>query len=309
MSEDNRAKEYRVKLDIYNGPLDLLLYLIKRDELDIHDIPIAHITEQYCKYVEMLKQIDLNMAGDFMVMAATLIQVKTRMLLPRASVEEGEAEELDPRLELVRQLLEYKRFKDVARGLGESAELAAARYRSALQKNSLGLEKGKEELDLRNVAVWDLLEAFDRLMAATMAGQYQHEVIYDDTPIDLHAEDILHRLRTEGSMSFADIFRGRTSKSEIIGLFLALLELVKRKLIRAEQSKTTDEIYIFPLGDEDQSFLTLDQGQDTAQFDESEVGSEDVSGDAEDSAEMDQPNPTDGEPKESASRQEQAESG
>ena len=250
MSEESKPTEYRVDLDVYNGPLDLLLYLIKRDELDIHDIPLAHITEQYCKYVELLKNIDLTLAGDFMVMAASLIELKTKMLLPKPVLEDTDQENLDPRLELVRQLLEYKKFKDAAQELGDSAQLAASRYPPALRKEDLHLEKHPEELDLRDVAVWDLLEAFDKLMAATLAGNYQHEVVYDDTPIDLHETDIMDRLKNEGPLSFNDIFRGRTNKSEIIGLFLALLELIKQKLIRAEQSAITDEIYIFPLANE-----------------------------------------------------------
>ena len=248
--EDSKPTEYRVDLDVYNGPLDLLLYLIKRDELDIYDIPIAHITAQYCKYVELLKQIDLTLAGDFMVLAATLIQLKARMLLPRPVLDDDDQDALDPRLELVRQLLEYKKFKDVARELGDSAELAASRYPPALRKEDLNLDKAPDELDLRNVGVWDLLEAFDTLMAATLAGKYQHEVIYDDTPIDIYETDIMDRLTTEGSMSFTDIFRGRVNKSEIIGLFLALLELIRQTLVRAEQSKATDDIYIFPISDQ-----------------------------------------------------------
>ena len=252
MSDDSQSKEYRVKLDVYNGPLDLLLYLIRRDELDIYDIPIAHITDQYCKYVEVIKDVDLTLAGEFMVMAASLIELKTRMLLPRAPAEQGDEDVLDPRLELVRQLLEYKRFKDAAKELGESAQVAAARYRSALRKESLGLDKQSEDLDLRDVAVWDLLEAFDKLMEATLAGKYQHEVIYDDTPIDLHEADIMDRLIKEGPLSFNEIFRGRFNKSEIIGLFLALLELIKQKRVRAEQSAATEEIYIFPVTEDEQ---------------------------------------------------------
>ncbi|MCK4850036.1 MAG: segregation/condensation protein A [Phycisphaerae bacterium] len=245
--EDSKPTEYRVDLDVYNGPLDLLLYLIKRDELDIYDIPIAHITEQYCKYVDLLKQIDLTLAGEFMVLAASLIELKARMLLPRPVLEGDDGEALDPRLELVRQLLEYKQFKDVARELGQSAQLAASRYPPALRKDDLQLDEAQRELDLRDVAVWDLLEAFDKLMAATLAGKYQHEVIYDDAPIELYEADIIDRLRTEGSLSFSDIFRGRVTKGEIIGLFLALLELIRQELIRAEQSKATEEIYIFPI--------------------------------------------------------------
>ena len=260
MPDNNQSKEYRVELDVYNGPLDLLLYLIKRDELDIYDIPLAHITEQYCKYVEVIKNVNLTLAGEFMVMAASLIELKTRMLLPRPVAELDQEDVLDPRLELVRQLLEYKRFKDAARELGESAQVAAARYPPALRKEDLGLDQDSENLDLRDVAVWDQLEAFDKLMAATLAGKYQHEVVYDDTPIDLHEADIMDRLTTEGPLSFNDIFRGRINKSEIIGLFLALLELIKQKRIRAEQSTVTDEIYIFPITPEEQEAVAEEPG-------------------------------------------------
>jgi len=263
MADNSQSKEYRVELDVYNGPLDLLLYLIKRDELDIYDIPIAHITEQYCKYVGVIKKVDLTLAGEFMVMAASLIELKTRMLLPRPTAEQGEEEILDPRLELVRQLLEYKRFKDAARELGESAEIAATRYPPALRTETLGLDKRSDELDLQDVAVWDLLEAFDKLMAATLAGKYQHEVVYDDTPIDLHEADIMDRLGSEGSLSFNDIFRGRVNKSEIIGLFLALLELIRKKRVRAEQSTMTDEIYIFPVAAEAQKSLAEELDNDS----------------------------------------------
>ncbi len=258
MPKETKPTEYRVDLDVYNGPLDLLLYLIRRDELDIYDIPIAHITQQYCKYVDLLKQIDLTLAGEFMVLAASLIELKARMLLPRPAIEDDDPEALDPRLELVRQLLEYKKFKDVARELGQSAQLAASRYPPALRRDDLQLEKASDQLDLRDVAVWDLLEAFDKLMAATFAGKYQHQVIYDDTPIDLYEADIMDRLKTEGSMSFTDIFRGQVSKGKIIGLFLALLELIRQKLIRAAQSKTTEEIYIFPITTDPESTQTND---------------------------------------------------
>ena len=250
MQEETKPTEYRVDLEIYNGPLDLLLYLIRRDELDIYDIPIAHITKQYCKYVDLLKQIDLTLAGEFMVLAASLIELKTRMLLPRPVIEDDDSEAIDPRLELVRQLLEYKKFKDVASELGESAQLAASRYPPAFRKDDLRFEKASDQLDLRDVVVWDLLEAFDKLMAATFAGKYQHEVIYDDISIDVYEDDIMDRLKIEGSMSFNDVFLGRVNKSEIIGLFLALLELIRQKFVRAEQSKTTEQIYIFPIAAE-----------------------------------------------------------
>jgi segregation and condensation protein A len=235
--------EYRVNLDIYNGPLDLLLYLIRRDEVDIYDIPIARITEQYLQYVEMLQRLDPNLAGDFLVLAATLMEVKTRMLLPAASPEEGgeEAVQIDPRAELVRQLLEYKAFKDAAGDLREAGEQRAMRFARTPARPD-----GNEptELDLECVQVWDLFEAFRKLMTAIGMEAATHEVIYDDTPIELHAADIVDRLERDGALTFRGIFEGRTARSEIVGLFLALLELIRLGRILALQDRNFGEIRV-----------------------------------------------------------------
>jgi len=234
--------EYRVNLDVYSGPLDLLLYLIRREEVDVYDIPIARITEQYMQYVEMIRRLDPNLAGDFLVLAATLMEIKTRMLLPASPPEEGAADGLaiDPRAELVRQLLEYKAFKDAAEELRGSAEEWALRFRRSPPEP----QTPAGEVDLEDVQVWDLLDAFDRLMAAIGQKANLHEVIYDDTPIEMHAVDILDRLRTEGAMAFRRIFEGIVNRSEIIGLFLALLELVRQRKVLCTQDRNFGEIHI-----------------------------------------------------------------
>jgi len=245
--------EYRVNLDMYNGPLDLLLYLIRRDEVEISDIPIARITEQYLAYVEMIKQLDLEQAGEFLVMAATLMEIKSAMLLPRELGEGAGEEDLsDPRLELVRQLLEYKKYKDAAGDLGESAEQQAQRYgRSIADLERLrDAYRQEQEWDIEDVQIWDLFEAFNRLMQATLAGQRGHEVIHDDTPIDIYEADILDRAQQEKALTFETIFRGRSSRVEMVGLFLALLELIRQKLVRIEQEKVFGPIYIFALTNE-----------------------------------------------------------
>ena len=233
--------EYRVNLDIYNGPMDLLLYLIRREEVDIYDIPIARVTEQYVKYVEVLHQIDPNLAGEFLVMAATLMEIKTRMLLPTPPPEEGRAEGLaiDPRAELVRQLLEYKAFKDAASDLASAAEVQNLKF--PRQANLPGLE---DAIDLEDAQVWDLLDAFSRLLAATGRALRQEEVIYDDTPVELHAADIIDRLQREGPLTFRQVFEGRMLRTEIVGLFLALLELVRQKKVFAAQEGNFREIHI-----------------------------------------------------------------
>ncbi len=240
--------EYRVELDIYNGPLDLLLYLIKRDELDIYDIPISRITEGYMGYVSMLKDItrehglDINIAGDFLVVAATLMEIKSATLLPRQAAEasgdpSAMAELADPRYELVQKLLEYKRFKDRAAALEVQHQSHQQRYPRVPAK----LEGQSDEpppVDLEEVQIWDLLAAFNQLMQEV--GQRKpryHEVVYDDTPIDLHAADIEDRLKREDRLSFRQLLEGRKSRSEMIGVFLALLELIREKKVLVQESE------------------------------------------------------------------------
>jgi segregation and condensation protein A len=224
--------EYSVQTDVYSGPMDLLLYLIRREEVDIYDIPVARITGQYCEYVNLLHAIDPNVAGDFLVMAAMLMEIKSRMLLPRQIAEEGETEDLsDPRFELVRQLLQYKTFKDASLQLG-SAAVAASQKWPRVPADGPPREVA---LDLDDVQVWDLVAAFNKLMSAIGAGAATHDVVFDDTPIALHATDILDRLVNDGGeLTFDAVFVGRT-RAEMIGLFLALLELMRQQRVRISQ--------------------------------------------------------------------------
>lgn len=235
------SEDYKVQLDNYNGPLDLLLYLIRREEIDVYDIPIALLTEQYLKYVEVLTHLDPDHVSEFLVLAATLMEIKSRMLLPKPPPEEEQAEMVDPRLELVRQLLEYKQFKDLAHELGSAAE---ERSQRCGRLPVLPAPEGQEEVDLDYIQVWDLLSAFGKLLKQIGLTGHRHEVVYDDTPIALHAADLVDRLQREGgSMRFLLIFEGR-QKGEIIGLFLALLELVRAKRVRAEQECSFDDIIL-----------------------------------------------------------------
>ena len=230
--------DYRVNLEIFAGPLDLLLHLVRKEEVDIYDIPIAKITDQYIRYIEILKQLDIDVAGDFLVMAATLMQIKSAMLLPSAPGEELGAEDLaDPRAELIRQLLEYKRFKDAANLLAAAADEQGERF--ARPDTVIEQLKPATEptVDLDQISIWDLLEAFDSIMEATGA-KFDMSRITDDTPIDLYQIEILHRLQTEGPMGFERIFESRGNRLALVGLFLAILELIREQLIWAEQSPT-----------------------------------------------------------------------
>ncbi len=243
--------QYRVNLDIFAGPLDLLLYLVRKDEVDIYDISIARITEEYIRHIEIIKMFDIDLAGDFLVMAATLMEIKSVMLLPRPEVEEEEGSEEtgDPRMELVRQLLEYKKFKDAANLLQVSAENRKQRYTRPDSIISDLEPEAEPELELDQISIWTLLEAFDDIMQAT-GRLHSFDHIIDDTPIDLYQIEILHRLQTEGPMTLQQVFQDRGNRLVLVGLLLALLELIRDHLIWAEQPEQSGEIYLRPLTDE-----------------------------------------------------------
>ena len=232
--------DYRVQLDVFTGPLDLLLYLIRRDELDIQDIPLARLTEQYLEHVRLLEVLDPNTAGDFLVMASTLVELKSRALLPTPALE-AEDDEDDPRKLLVRQLLEYKRFKDAAAALGSAADERAKRF----VRRPAELPRELEGVELEEVQVWDLLPAFGRVMSAIGQGPGLHEVTYDDTPIEEYRDYILDTLERNGTVTFQTLFADRFNRPEIVGLFLALLELLRWQRVRAEQDALHGLIYLF----------------------------------------------------------------
>jgi segregation and condensation protein A len=232
--------EYKVQLDSYSGPMDLLLYLIRRDEVDIYDIPISGVLEQYIGYVRVLEQLDPDAVGDFLVLAATLMEIKSRMLLPKPPPEVEDDDGLDPRADLVRQLLAYKAFRDAAGDLGRRADEHASRH----PRPGVDLPEDTGHVDIEDVQIWDLLGAFNKLLAAVGRQRTQHEVIYDDTPVTLHAADILDRLEREGpAMLFERIFEGR-SRGEMVGLFLALLELIRQDRVRVEQRGQFGPIHV-----------------------------------------------------------------
>ncbi len=212
--------DYRVALDVYHGPVDLLLFLIKREEIDIYDIPISRITQQYLKYVQLLEKIDPEVVSEFLVLAATLMEIKSRMLLPRPPAFEDDEELEDPRLELVRQLLEFKRFKDAAHSLGEAAGQRAMQH----MRVPVQPPPPEDEIELENLEIWDLFEAFNQLLEQTGKAGPVHTVGVDDTPITLHAEDIIDSIqRAGGEQEFNEIFAGRI-RAEMIGLFQQSIE-------------------------------------------------------------------------------------
>ena len=246
--------DYRVDLDIYNGPLDLLLYLIRREEVEITDIPVVRITEQYLAYLDVLQSLDINVAGEFLVMAATLMEIKSRMILPRPEMiaEDGEPaeDEGDPRMELIQQLLEYKRFKDAADDLGSMEDEQSRRYSRPPAQVVIGPEDQRYALDelLQGVQLWDLLNAFAKVMKSINLAP--REVIYDDTPIEEVGRQIIGMLRDRKSMLFSEIFldlfreHEQVSRTHLISAFLAILECIRQRIIGIEQPQDFDDLRV-----------------------------------------------------------------
>jgi segregation and condensation protein A len=234
--------DFRVNLDVFRGPLDLLLYLVRKHEVEIVDLPIAPITEQYLEYLGVLKELDVNAVGDFLEMASTLVEIKSRSVLPRGG--EVEDELADPRQELVAKLLEYKKFKDAASMLEERSRGWQKRFgRIANDLAEKPRDLGAEEL--REVELWDLVSAFGRIMRDIEASRPSN-IVYDDTPIHVYMAQISGRLTERGRLTFRELFRPGMHKSALIGMFLAILELVRHQQVRTEQNQLFGEIWVMP---------------------------------------------------------------
>ncbi len=232
---------YLVALDTFHGPLDLLLYLVKRNEVDVLDIPIAKLADQFLEFLAAVREVDVELAGDFLVMAATLMEIKARSLLP-ADAEPDDGDEPDPRRELVRQLLEYRRFKDAAAALEERAERRSARLARVAPEEPA--TPGAPPV--RPVELWDLVSAFARLMRETRALE-PTAVVVDDTPQHVYEAEVRDRVRAAGRLAFRDLFAPPHHKARLIGLFLAVLELVKNRELGLEQPEPFGEIWLTPV--------------------------------------------------------------
>ena len=247
------ADEYKVNLDVFEGPLDLLLYLIRREELDIYDIPIEHITAEYMKFINEAREMNLDIAGEFIVMAATLMVIKSRMLLPvdrRTVNEDGNEEWVDPRLDLVRQLIEYKKFKDAAIRLETMEALQADSFdygggRPKFEKTAADARGALANLDLN-----DLLTAFQEVLAR--ANEIPHEELKGIRfSVPEKMDYVLARTRQDGQVAFTSLFDPENApKGEIIVTFLALLELLRQHRVIIYQNAAFHEITILPSREE-----------------------------------------------------------
>jgi segregation and condensation protein A len=228
----------RVQLEIFEGPLDLLLHLIKKNEVSITDIPIATITEQYLATVEVMQTLNLDVAGEFLVMAATLIHIKSRMLLPITDGEEEEEEGTDPRADLVRRLLEYQRFKDAADQL-ERRELLT---RDVFVRSASPVED-VPAAGFREVSVFELMTALKRVLDR-LPKDIVHEVLLEKITVREKMTLLLDHLRAHGKALFESLFAEVKSRMEVVVTFLAMLELVKVRAIRIFQEEATGPIHI-----------------------------------------------------------------
>ncbi len=214
-----------------------MLYLIKKNEIDIYDIPIAAITEQYLEYLELMRMLDLNIAGEFLVIAATLIHIKSKMLLPPDEKELLPEEEEDPREELVRRLVEYKKFKEVA---GILQDLESQRKKMFTRDIPFEVEPGEVFFE---ASLFDLITAFTRVLKDVPKEMFQ-EIIKDEFTVEQKVHDLLHMLVKTPVMSLFDLFKSAKNKPEIIAMFLAVLELIRLKEIIVVQKQSFSDIEI-----------------------------------------------------------------
>ncbi len=237
--------DYKVKLDVFEGPLDLLLYLIKRDEVDIYDISIERITKQYLEFIEAFQMLDIELAGEFIVMAANLLYIKSRTLLPvDQQMAEEDAEEDDPRWELIRQLIEYKKFKEAANRL---------RDREAAQENLFPRIAvapdlpAQENLFVEEVGIFDLIRAFQNILKRRAAKTEDlREIFAENFSVSDKIEHLVNLTRAGHSLRFEEIFPEHASRTEIVVTFLAMLELIRMKQLRVRQDGQFGEIWVDP---------------------------------------------------------------
>ncbi len=236
---------YEVRLDKFEGPLDLLIHLIRKNEVDIYDIPIAEITAQYLAVVDDMQSLNLDVAGEFLLMAATLLHIKSRMLLPQPDEEGGEEEELDPRAELVRRLLDYQRYKEAAAEIDAFAMLD----RDVFARRTFAPELAAPDAEpFEAVGLYELVEAFRHLLREA-GEEVVHEVVAERLSVVDRINRILFLLTGRESLEFRELFSERPDRHEVVVTFLAMLELIKMRTIRCLQTTRHGAIWLYPAVD------------------------------------------------------------
>jgi segregation and condensation protein A len=250
------SRAFTLKLPTFEGPLDLLLHLIREHRLDVFDIPIAFVTDEYLRYLGRMKELNLDVAAEFLVMAATLAHIKSRMLLPKPETppEEAEEEAGDPRAELVKRLLEYQKYRAAAEDLARQDLLGRDVFPRQVKAEALPLAEG--EVGVKEVSVFKLIEALDRVLK-NLTPEKQHEVVLDRATIGDQIHRIIERLKVDPEVTFFQLFDGARDRATVIATFLGILELTRLKLIRVVQDEPEGDILIRRterLGDEEVEF-------------------------------------------------------
>ncbi len=234
---------YTVKLErVFQGPLDLLLHLVREQEVEIHEIEISRVVAGYLEYLQAMRELDIELAGDFLVMAATLMSIKSRSLLPRDDVDLET--DLDPRDELIQRLIEYRKFKEASDALGSRYEERALQHARGAHEG--GPKDAEPALDLGELTCWDLLAAFSKLMRETLANR-PHRVTADPRPLRFYVHELAHRIRERGDVTLRELLftlDESPTKESLVGSFCALLELVKLGLVGVVQEDYRGEISI-----------------------------------------------------------------
>ena len=231
--------DYRVALDSFHGPLDLLLHLVKRHEVDILDVSITKLADQFLDFLAVMTELDVELAGEFLVLAATLLEIKARSLLPTDIVTDDGKEEPDPRRELVKQLLDYRRFKDAAAALEKQAEKQAVK----LARIPIDEPTETRPPGVKPVELWDLVSAFARILRETRTATTT-TILADETPQHVHEDAVEAAVVAAGRLAFRDLFEPPFTRARLIGVFLAVLELVKQHRIRLEQPEAFGAIHL-----------------------------------------------------------------
>ncbi len=241
MSDTDETEEYKVRLDIFEGPLDLLLYLIKRDEIDIYSISIERITKQYLEYIDTFKLLNIDLASEFVVMAANLMYIKSRTLLPKPEQPpEEDAEEDDPRWDLIRQLVEYKKFKDAANYLGQRELEQGELFEHIPEAPKLPTGPPPPP----NVNIFDLIRAFQNVLKRFQEELELGEIHDDPFTVSDKIDYLMERFQPGTRMPFTSLFDKASSRTEVIVTFLAMLELIRLKQFRFEQKDPLGDIEV-----------------------------------------------------------------
>lgn len=235
---------FKVNSDYFRGPIDLLLYLVRRQEVEIANISLAQVAEKYFEYIDVLKEISIDAVGDFLEVASMLVELKARAVLPRNELEQEDAEEPDPRQDLVQRLLMYKQFKDASSLLEEQGIRWQNRF--ARMADDLPTQKvDMAEQPIHEVELWDLVSAFGRVLRDNRPIP-EANITYDETPIHIYMKRIHARIVRQRSVSFSELFEIGMHKSAMVGIFLAVLELTRYHNVVAQQSDLHSEILIIP---------------------------------------------------------------